>query len=105
MISNFSSLVLGYGDYRGGKYEFGFTNIHEGALPPEEFVLRLLYILTLSPEKAFDHAAQTRSTDMGATTEKANNNQSFKKIQLFEECGSNNMQPLQQELQGTAIST
>lgn len=59
LYSNFHSLVLAYGSYQNGQYEFGFTSLGE-ELSSRQYLLRLLYVLTLSPDELIEQAKASR---------------------------------------------
>jgi hypothetical protein len=59
VLSNFSSLVIAYADYRDGQSEFACTALNE-PLDAEEFVWRLLYVLTVSSDELVSHCLSAR---------------------------------------------
>jgi hypothetical protein len=59
VLSNFSSLVIAYADYRDGQYEFACTASND-PLDAEEFVWRLLYVLTVSSDELVNHCLSAR---------------------------------------------
>jgi hypothetical protein len=66
VLTNLSSFVIAYGDYRAGKYEFGHTTLDStGPLDEKVFLFRLLYVLLVPPEQIVHHCLAKRSE--GAT--------------------------------------
>lgn len=66
-LSNINEIVFGFGSYQNGQYEFGFTPFAE-APSPRQFVLRLLHVMTLSPEELIQQAKTNRDQVEEAAT-------------------------------------
>ncbi len=59
VLTNFRELVLAYGEYKNGLFEFGYTYFGDSRTS-ERFALLLMYVLSYSPSEIILQARETR---------------------------------------------
>ena len=72
LCSNFFEIVLGYGDYRNGKYEFGFTPLSTATttgvlkvMKPRDFVVHVLFLLCKDPRSLLEETIPSLGNAIG----------------------------------------